>query len=42
MVKYGVNLNVFVKIVHTSGELKCTGNCLKGSRQVISFDNAFA
>jgi len=32
---------IFIK-VHTSGELKCTGNCLKGSRHVLSFDHAFA
>ena len=33
---------LFLHLVHTSGELKCTGNCLKGSRHVLSFDHAFA
>jgi len=27
--------------VHTQGELKLTGNCLKGSRPLISFDGSF-
>jgi ribosome biogenesis protein BRX1 len=29
------------KTVHTMEELHFTGNCLKGSRPVLSFDNAF-
>lgn len=31
-------VNVFVFIVHTLAELKMTGNCLKGSRPLLSFD----
>lgn len=27
--------------VYTSGELKLTGNCLTGSRPLLSFDNSF-
>ena len=27
--------------VNASTELKMTGNCLKGSRPILSFDNAF-
>lgn len=30
-----------VENVHTAGELKLTGNCLKGSRPLLSFDMAF-
>lgn len=30
-----------IKGVNTSGELKMTGNCLKGSRPILSFDRAF-
>lgn len=28
-------------VVHTMGELKMTGNCLKGSRPLLSFDKNF-
>lgn len=28
-------------IVHTMDELKMTGNCLKGSRPILSFDKSF-
>jgi ribosome biogenesis protein BRX1 len=31
-----------VENVHTKGELKLTGNCLKGSRPLLSFDLAFS
>lgn len=30
-----------VQNVHTMDELKMTGNCLKGSRGLVSFDSAF-
>lgn len=30
-----------VQNVHTMDELKLTGNCLKGSRGILSFDEAF-
>lgn len=30
-----------VQNVHTMDELKMTGNCLKGSRGLLSFDRAF-
>lgn len=30
--------NVLFVLVHTMDELKLTGNCLKGSRPVLSFD----
>lgn len=28
-------------IVHTMAELKFTGNCLRGSRPIVSFDKSF-
>lgn len=30
-----------VQNIHTMDELKMTGNCLKGSRGIVSFDKAF-
>ena len=30
-----------VENIHTTDELKMTGNCLKGSRPMISFDASF-
>lgn len=39
---YGPSAKFEIKGVHTSGELKMTGNCLKGSRPILSFDKAFA
>ncbi len=30
-----------VENVHTAAELKLTGNCLRGSRPILSFDRAF-
>jgi len=30
-----------VENVHTMGELKLTGNCLRGSRPLLSFDKSF-
>jgi ribosome biogenesis protein BRX1 len=34
-------VNIFVVSVYTMAELKFTGNCLKGSRPVLSFDENF-
>jgi hypothetical protein len=31
-------LNIISFLVHTMDELKLTGNCLKGSRPLLSFD----
>ncbi len=31
----------FYLIVHTMKELKMTGNCLKGTRPLLSFDSSF-
>lgn len=33
--------NTFYFVVHTMEELKLTGNCLRGSRPILSFDPAF-
>ncbi|TCD66185.1 Ribosome bioproteinsis protein brx1 [Steccherinum ochraceum] len=37
----GPSLKLHVQNVHTMDELKMTGNCLKGSRGLLSFDKAF-
>src|SRR5712672_955183 len=37
----GPSIKLHVKNVHTMDELKMTGNCLKGSRGILSFDAAF-
>ncbi|KAI0063429.1 Brix-domain-containing protein [Artomyces pyxidatus] len=37
----GPSLKMHVQNVHTMDELKMTGNCLKGSRGLLSFDAAF-
>ena len=37
----GPSLKMHVQNVHTMDELKMTGNCLKGSRGVLSFDQGF-
>ncbi|KAG6334770.1 hypothetical protein ID866_4322 [Astraeus odoratus] len=37
----GPSIKMHVQNVHTMDELKMTGNCLKGSRGILSFDNAF-
>ncbi|KAJ3479097.1 hypothetical protein NLI96_g9310 [Meripilus lineatus] len=37
----GPSIKMHVQNVHTMDELKMTGNCLKGSRGVLSFDKAF-
>ncbi|KIJ10504.1 hypothetical protein PAXINDRAFT_85959 [Paxillus involutus ATCC 200175] len=37
----GPSVKLHVQNVHTMDELKMTGNCLKGSRGILSFDKAF-
>jgi ribosome biogenesis protein BRX1 len=37
----GPSIKMHVQNVHTMDELKLTGNCLKGSRGILSFDKAF-
>ncbi|CAN8010468.1 unnamed protein product [Ixodes pacificus] len=37
----GPSVKFLVENVHTMEELKMTGNCLKGSRPLLSFDKAF-
>jgi len=37
----GPSAKFLVHNVHTMGELKLTGNCLKGSRPILSFDRRF-
>ncbi|OAJ38833.1 hypothetical protein BDEG_22732 [Batrachochytrium dendrobatidis JEL423] len=37
----GPSVKFMVRNVHTMDELKMTGNCLKGSRPVLSFDKTF-
>lgn len=37
----GPSIKLHVQNVHTMDELKMTGNCLKGSRGLLSFDQAF-
>jgi ribosome biogenesis protein BRX1 len=38
----GPSVRFLVTNVHTMDELRLTGNCLKGSRPVLSFDRSFA
>lgn len=37
----GPSAKFFIENVHTLGELKMTGNCLRGSRPLLSFDDTF-
>ena len=37
----GPSIKLHMQNVHTMDELKMTGNCLKGSRGLLSFDAAF-
>jgi hypothetical protein len=37
----GPSAKLHVQNIHTMDELKMTGNCLKGSRHLLSFDKAF-
>lgn len=38
----GPSVKFLLHNMHTSKELKFTGNCLKGTRPMISFDKSFA
>nr|CAG4640928.1 EOG090X07MB [Eulimnadia texana] len=40
-VPQGPSVKFYVENIHTMKELKMTGNCLKGSRPILSFDSAF-
>jgi ribosome biogenesis protein BRX1 len=37
----GPSVKMHVQNVHTMDELKMTGNCLKGSRGIVTFDGGF-
>lgn len=37
----GPSIKFRVENIHTLDELKITGNCLKGSRPILSFDGSF-
>lgn len=37
----GPSIKMHVQNIHTMDELKMTGNCLKGSRGLLSFDKGF-
>ena len=37
----GPSIKLHVQNIHTMDELKMTGNCLKGSRGLLSFDKGF-
>ena len=38
----GPSIRMLVQNIHTMDELKMTGNCLKGSRPLLSFDAGFS
>ncbi|KAI8913709.1 Brix domain-containing protein [Entophlyctis helioformis] len=38
----GPSVKFMVRNIHTMDELKMTGNCLKGSRPILSFDSVFS
>jgi len=40
-IPHGPSVKFFVENIHTLGELKLSGNCLKGSRPILSFDPTF-
>ena len=41
MISGGPSAKFHITNIHTMDELKMTGNCMKGSRPVLSFDTAF-
>ncbi|XP_077981953.1 ribosome biogenesis protein BRX1 homolog [Glandiceps talaboti] len=40
-IPHGPSAKFLVENIHTLDELKMTGNCLKGSRPILSFDSSF-
>ncbi|XP_063994309.1 ribosome biogenesis protein BRX1 homolog, partial [Diachasmimorpha longicaudata] len=40
--KRGPSAKFVLENIHTMGEMKLTGNCLKGSRPILSFDENFS
>lgn len=40
-IPHGPSAKFLVENIHTMDELKMTGNCLKGSRPIVSFDKSF-
>jgi ribosome biogenesis protein BRX1 len=41
MITGGPSIKFHITNIHTMDELKMTGNCMKGSRPILSFDSAF-
>lgn len=41
MIAGGPSVKFHITNIHTMDELKMTGNCMKGSRPILSFDSAF-
>ena len=41
MITGGPSIKFHITNIHTMDELKMTGNCMKGSRPILSFDKAF-
>ena len=41
MMTGGPSIKFHITNIHTMDELKMTGNCMKGSRPISSFDNSF-
>lgn len=41
MIAGGPSVKFHITNIHTMDELKMTGNCMKGSRPILSFDTAF-
>jgi len=37
----GPSVKFYVQNLHTTGEMKFTGNCMKGSRPILAFDSEF-
>lgn len=41
MISGGPSIKFHITNIHTMDELKMTGNCMKGSRPILSFDKSF-
>lgn len=41
MITGGPSIKFHITNIHTMDELKMTGNCMKGSRPILSFDKSF-